>query len=222
MAGQIASRTFLAVFVAALAGAARAQVPAEDWAATLKRDAHALHGIYAKDHPGGVQGEDPVFRRRLDEGLQQALERAKQTTTYPAYWFAMQEYLAGFDDAHVRLGWPPTSKGPPSPILWPGFLVRYDAGAYRVADRSEQGGLPPRGAVLKSCDGIDAETLGRERVGRFQGLWRLESQRAQYGHLVLMTRPTPSRRSPGDVSSRTRWASRSPWTCSGGRSGTPS
>lgn len=177
-------------FVASLvAGAASAQEAAPDWSAILRGDAQALHAIYSRDHPGAVHGEDPGFKRALDEGLRQALRRAEKADSHPAYWYAMREYAAGFNDAHVVLN--PAPRAPALPASWPGFLLRHDGGRFLLVDRSGEPGAPPRGAVLTSCDGIDAETLGRERVGRFRGLWSLQSQREQFGHLVLVDADNP-------------------------------
>ena len=154
-----------------------------DWPEIVRRDARAVYENYRDSHPGAVDPENPEFRRKLDEGLQRAFVRAARAKSYGDYWWALREYSASFDDGHAEV-----SQGeavPDTVVTWPGFLTRYDSGRYVVAGRLQEDGLPPNGAVLTSCGGIDADQLAERNVGRFFGRWWLASQRDQLGWLVF-------------------------------------
>ena len=52
--------------------------------------------------------------------------------------------------------------------------------------REESATLPPLGAALASCDGVDAQLLARQRVGDFSGRWNLQASRIHAGGEVLL------------------------------------
>ena len=72
-----------------------------NWAQKLRSDARAMHDILAHDHPGTVDARNPGFARTLRAGLQQALQRTSKTTDRGGWYWAMKEFAAGFDDAHL-------------------------------------------------------------------------------------------------------------------------
>lgn len=163
------------------------QMPS-DWSALLKRDAQALHDLYLENHPGAVDPENPAFRDMLQAGLEQALARAERAGSYPAYWWAMREYVARFNDGHVNIdGLPATPK---IPANWPGFLTREAGGEQVVAARIEQPDLPSLGSTLVACDGVPASDL-MEDVGRFRGRWNLASQREMHGWRLFIDAANP-------------------------------
>jgi hypothetical protein len=169
-----------------LTGAAEAKT---DWGATLVRDAQALHDHYLDSHPGAVDPENPAFRTTLASGLSRARQRAADVADYGGYWWALREYAATFNDAHVFLE--RTDDAPALSSAWPGFLTRETAAGSVVATRSEGSSGPPLGAVLVSCDGVPAGTLLERNVGRFRGLWDLESQRQAYGWRLFLDAGNP-------------------------------
>lgn len=141
------------------------------------------------NHPGPVDPENPRFGVALEDGLRIALERAERTRDAGGYWWAMREYQAVFDDGHVQLA----TKVPLGlPLRWAGVLTRYRNGRHIVAARDERdGSLPPLDASLRSCDGISADALAAERLGRFSGRWQLVSQRVDHGPRLLMDEGNP-------------------------------
>lgn len=157
---------------AAFAGVAQAQVaPATDWSAQLEGDARALHRVYLDSHPGAVDSENPTFRVYLDRGLATALTRARTARSFADYFWAMREYVAGFDDVHVQFT--TTPEAPKLDAAWPGFLTREEDGVHRVAAREDGPDAPPLGAALVACDGRATERLAADLVGRWRGLWNL-------------------------------------------------
>ncbi len=159
-----------------------------DWAATLRMDAKAYHDQIADNHPGPYNKLDPGFARRNDAGLALALRRAATVRDYPGYLWAMRGYVASFNDGHVALD---LDQPAALPIRWPGFLTGFDGtGRQVVMTRADDAPLP-LGAVLVSCDGIDAEHLAARNVGAFRGRWELVSQRATNGGRLFLDAANP-------------------------------
>jgi hypothetical protein len=171
------------------ASATFASAETETWAERLATDAHALHRTYADSHPGAVDPENPAFRRILDTGLARVEERAKAANSYGSYWWALREYVAAFDDGHVFIETTPAA--PEVPIRWPGFLTREVNGKHVVAARAERTAIPPMGSQLISCDGIGAEQLAADLIGRFRGRWGMSSQRDAHAWRLFLDADNP-------------------------------
>lgn len=180
--------------VLALGAGTTVQASERDWGATLAADARALHTTYRDSHPGAVDPENPGFVEALDRGLAVTLERAKTALSWPDYWWAMREYVAGFNDGHVFIN--TTADAPSLPVGWPGFLTRSEKDVPVVATREDGADAPPLGARLVSCDGEPADRLTGETVGRFRGLWTLASQRETHGWRLFLDAGNPYARRP--------------------------
>jgi hypothetical protein len=172
---------------------AQAQAQA-DWRAALVRDAQALHDTYLDSHPGAVDPENPAFKTSLAAGLSRAEARARTVTSYGGYWWALREYSAAFNDAHVFVD--RAGDAPKLASAWPGFLTRETSRGQTVAVRSEPNTGPPLGAVLVSCNGVSAETLLEQNVGRFRGRWALESQRQAHAWRLFLDAGNPFAQRP--------------------------
>ncbi len=169
-----------------------------DWGQALRDDARAFHDIIADSHPGPADVENPGFNARLDAGLALALERAETADSYEHWYFAMQTFVASFDDGHLGLrDW--AAMGHRWTADWPGFLtgLRVDAGAERheVVFRKDEA-APPVGAVLVGCDGRPAEALAAEIIGRGAGRWSMASRRAAYAATLFVDQHNPWVRRP--------------------------
>lgn len=174
----------------ALAQSGPALTEPRDWGATLAADARALHDIMADSHPGSFDPLNPEFRPRLDRGLDEALEQARTADSVGGWWWALRAYVAEFEDGHVQIGLKDQTYG--FPTRWPGFLTVYRGADQVVADREEADlSAPPLEARLIDCDGVGAETLAADRVGRFQGRWFLEAQRARHGDSLFLNPSNP-------------------------------
>jgi hypothetical protein len=171
------------------ASAASAEVPAENWSETLAADARALRQTYFESHPGTVDSENPDFKKQLEAGLALAQERARSVNSFGAYWWAMREYIAAFNDGHVYIE--TTSAAPELPVRWPGFLTREVAGKHVVATGEGLPGLPSVGSQLISCDGIGADQLAADLVGRFRGRWNLGSQHETHAWRLFLDAGNP-------------------------------
>ncbi|WP_303699673.1 S41 family peptidase [Brevundimonas naejangsanensis] len=161
-----------------------------DWSATLVRDATALHDIMVDSHPGVHDPLNPGFRARLDQGLATALDRARTTTDAGGWWWALRAYVASFEDGHVQISMTQRDFG--FPLRWPGFLTVYRGDDQVVANRDEaDAAVPPLGARLIDCDGIDAATLAERRIGQFRGRWFLEAIKTRFGDWMFLSADNP-------------------------------
>jgi hypothetical protein len=186
----------LFVCAAALWSCAAAGQPAPqtDWAALLRQDAQALHDVYLRDHPGPVDEQNASFREWLERGFAQAMGRVPTAQSQGAYWWAMREYVAGFNDGHVFIE--QTEVSPRLALSWPGFLTREVNGSHIVATRLDEAAAPALGSSLVSCDGIAAAQLSADLVGRFRGRWNLASQHEAHGWRLFLDGGNPYVRRP--------------------------
>lgn len=173
----------LAACVSAPAADVPAKVPAAEvlspWGERLAMDAQALHDGLSRNHPGAVDPLNPDFTRTNDAALELALSRAPLTADTAGWWWALREYAAAFNDAHldVFLDGEPVSFDQ----QWAGFLTVWRAGEYIVATRDESlPEVPPIGARLIGCDGRTAADLAADRIGRFRGRWDMDSQKVTH------------------------------------------
>jgi len=154
---------------------------AQDWAASLRKDAQAMHDDIARNHPGPVDPGNPGFAVKNDKGLALALERARTTTNYAGYLYALRAYAAGFDDGHLGFFVPDGVEAPRLEVRWPGFLTAFDAkDEQHVVTRADDAPVP-LGARLVACDGKDAATLAAVNVGSTGGRWNLHAMRMVRG-----------------------------------------
>lgn len=163
--------------------------PARDWGATLRADATAMHDAIASSHPGMVNPDDPQFAPMNEAQFELALERAATADSFADYFYAMQHYLAAFDDGHLSFGvygsTPDQVKG------WPGFIARDNGNRGLVVTLAEPWSGVPVGARIVSCDGRDAFQIGNDRIGARFGRWDLASERALFGAMVMLETGDP-------------------------------
>ncbi|MBD9469155.1 peptidase S41 [Pseudoxanthomonas sp. PXM01] len=158
------------------------------WRQRLEQDARRFHAAIRESHPGTVDPANPGFNAVLGKALDTTLARVQHTRDAGGYWWALREFQAFFDDGHVQMV--ATRNWTPLPKRWPGFLTRFD-GDRQVVAVSEDAAAPRVGAVLVSCDGLPADMLARERLGRFSGRWMLEAQRADLGPRLFIDERNP-------------------------------
>jgi len=181
----------LAVMAFALLPAlsARAGDGGDAWARHLQEDVRRFHAAIGESHPGTVDEANPGFNALLAGALDKALARAGDTRDAGGYWWAMREFQAAFDDGHVQMV--ATREWIALPKRWPGFLTRFEGDRQVIAANDGDDASPPMGATLESCDGMPAEALARERLGRFSGRWTLEAQRADLGPRLFIDEGNP-------------------------------
>ncbi len=171
------------LLAAALTLAAQAAPAPVDWAARLRVDATAFRDAVLDSHPGPIDAENPRFKPLLARAYAQALRRARTTTSFPEYVWALREFGAAFDDGHVGIDADAKAVADFAwQYRWPGFVTALRDGKTVVVG----GTGAPVGGTLIECDGKRAEALAAERIGHFMGRWMLRSRRVSLsGQLFL-------------------------------------
>jgi len=193
--------------LSAAAGLALAQEPARDWGEALRTDAAAAHSAIAGSHPGMVNPDDPDFAWINETQYALALERAEEADSFADYFYAMQHYVAAFNDGH--LGYGVFGSTPDNEVKWPGFIVQDDGDRGLVVTLAEDWSGVPVGARIVACDGRDAFQVGDDRIGARFGRWELASQRAMFGPMVMLDTGDPYVRPIGRCVVETAAGSRS-------------
>lgn len=158
------------------------------WGDLLRRDAEAIHQALRDHHPGSVDALNPGFKDLLARGHALARARAETADTRGHYWWALRQFVAGFDDGHTALSGTPALGG--FDAVWPGFETAELNGRHVVVVRDDAD-APPAGARLLSCDGIAADELARRNLATFRGLWFLPGQRAAFSGQLLRQAENP-------------------------------
>lgn len=178
------------LYAAAVAGLALPQEqPARDWGETLRADAAAVHAAIADSHPGMVNPDDPDFPRTNDAQYAIALERAARADSFADYFYALQHYVAAFDDGHLGFG--VSGSTPDNEVRWPGFISSDDGARGLVVTAAEPWSGVPVGARIVECDGRTAYQIGDDRIGARFGRWELAAQRAQLASMVMLDTGDP-------------------------------
>jgi len=167
-----------------------AQSPAvRDWGKTLREDATAIHDAIVVNHPGMLNPDDPQFARVNEAQYALALTRAETADSFADYFYAMQHYVAAFDDGHLGFG--VYGSTPDQARAWPGFIAHDDGARGLAVTASEPWSGVPVGARIASCDGRDAFQIGNDRMGARFGRWELASQRMALGGWVMIDTGDP-------------------------------
>lgn len=168
---------------------ALAQEPAREWGETLRTDAAAVHAAIAESHPGMVNPGDPNLPLTNESQYALALQRAEAADSFADYFYAMQHYVAAFEDGH--LGYGVYGSTPDNDLKWPGFIARDDGARGLVVTAAEDWSGVPVGGRIVACDGRDAFQVGDDRMGARFGRWALASQRATFAPMVMLDTGDP-------------------------------
>jgi hypothetical protein len=167
-----------------------ARFPADrDWGKTLREDATAIHDAIASSHPGMVNPDDPQFARMNEAQYALALTRADAADSFADYFYALQHYVAAFNDGHLGFG--VYGSTPDKADTWPGFIAKDDGARGLVVTVAEPWAGVAVGDRISSCDGRDAFQVGNERIGARFGRWELASQRLSFGGWVMIDTGDP-------------------------------
>lgn len=158
-----------------------------DWADLARQDIEFASQTLMENHPGPVNNLDPGFADRLGAARQSALALAARAETDLGYRAAVWHFGARFNDNHLGIGSFISSPG----YRWPGqILVRTIDGEMRVASQHFEDG-PPAGSRLVSCNGIDPDTLLRDREFRFGGVEARETDWILHAPRLFLDRANP-------------------------------
>jgi len=147
------------------AGAANA---ATDWRALAAADLESARAAIRAGHPGYIDEQNPAFRAWEAKGYDEARALLPRVNSYDSMLSAVRYYIAGFQDGH--LGYSDNIRKD-SELISAGWALAYAGGAYRVTGVMPKWGkpLPPVGAELVACDGVQPEQLLRQLSRYYDG-----------------------------------------------------
>jgi hypothetical protein len=165
------------------------------WRERAQADLDFIHAQLGEHHPGPVDTLNPWFREWYERGYEEARRRAESVTSYAGYYFVIQYYMVGFQDGHLgALG--DYRIEVELDRRWPGFLVEYDRGVFRVMSAGTSDPVPPTGAQLISCDGTSAATMADSILQTYVGLWSINGVRPRLAPWLLVDEGNPWVRHP--------------------------
>ena len=181
------------IIALAMLAAAQTVEPKKDWRVIAIADVTAAYKLFAENHPGMANPEDPGFPRRLKAVHDASLKIARQTRDWQGYDRALGTFTDGLSDGHAVVfasDEPGKVQGKP---LWPGFIAAW-RGNGLVVHHASPTSPAPRGSRIVSCDGKAVTRLMREQ---FQGVWLRPAEAGQWwgvGPMLLFGSlpPTPA------------------------------
>ena len=159
------------------------------WREMARVDSRAALDLIADNHPGAAKSlGDRDFQVRLDTARADVAARLPAVHDYGSYSALMQGLANAFGDGHI---WT-SSRLTPATVNWAGLIAIRRAGRWVVGHQDSEGADPGLvGAQIISCDGIDAERLGRERVGGFHADPSSEAAMASRAYTLLTDSGNP-------------------------------
>ena len=158
-----------------------------NWPALARQDLQAIHDVVEADHPGPEI--DPLFRARLEDGLDGAMASADRVADLTQYLYLLIEYANGLPDHHLAVWgnhqhphWTAASR---PETFGPGFVASYRGDAIVVSAMLGVG-VPPLGAELVGCGDHDADWLLHRNALRFQGDGALPADRVSGAPLMFL------------------------------------
>jgi hypothetical protein len=150
----------LAACAAALCLGGCAALPAGDWPARAARELDAVRQAIAEAHPGPIDDRNPAFGEWFEAGYLEARALLPRVDGADAMLALVRRYTSGFRDGHVRVL--EAQRGEHFPRV-NGIALRWRGDAVVVSARAADWPvpLPPPGARLIECDGIEAAALLR-------------------------------------------------------------
>ncbi|MBV8658438.1 MAG: hypothetical protein JO142_11490 [Burkholderiales bacterium] len=133
-----------------------------DWQAAAKQDIRfAIDSI--RDRHAGAVSQQLNVTVPLEIGARVGLVEAEKVRTEQDYRRLMQRFISGFGDPHTGIDVHLKTRA------WTGLMLDHIDGQYRVV-WSEQGWptpLPPKGAIVQSCDDVWVGTYLQSNVAPF-------------------------------------------------------
>ena len=189
------TRILTAVAASALMiGASAGTASAQDWRALADQDLTAAHAALRDNHPAAVvegAAGDP-FRAWLDAGLADAKAKTAQVNSGDSHAYLMRYYARGFQDPNIIIR--PTYEAPQPWFAtgWPGFTTAWQNNRYVVSYvKPGLRGMPPVGAVLKSCAEVPVDEMVTRRLAGWEGDLTTEAGRVRSAPYLTWNRNNP-------------------------------
>lgn len=177
----LAAAILLSVAAATPAGA---QSAPDGWRQLAVGDVEALHDAVITLHPGIRDPETPDFAGRVEAAYAEARSRAETADSFLDWRAATLGFMLSFRDGHTIY----RTNVAPVRVRWPGFLIDGREGGWvvrRPTGFSAMAG-PPEGARLVSCDGLEVETLLRERLDKVEADWSKAPERLRQAYRLFI------------------------------------
>jgi hypothetical protein len=135
---------------------------ATDWSAIAQADMKFAIDKVRSSHAGSVSGQIDVTAP-LESGARSGMLEAAAAKTEQDYKRALVRFINGFGDPHtgIRLDLKTTA--------WTGIVLDHVDGKFRVvwSEPNWPQALPPRGAIVQSCDNVWIGTYLKSNVAPF-------------------------------------------------------
>ena len=133
-----------------------------DWAAAARQDMQFAIDAIRTRHAGSVSGKIDVLDA-LESGARAGVLDADKVQTQQDYRRAMARFINGFGDPHTGINLHLKTLG------WTGVVLDRIDGQYRVvwSEPNWPNALPPKGAIVQSCDGVWIGTYLNAEVAPF-------------------------------------------------------
>lgn len=156
--------------------AAQAAEPNKDWRAIAIGDVTAAYRLFAENHPGMANPEDPGFPARLAAARDASLKIARETRDWDGYDRALDSFTDGLSDGHALVFASDEPGRAQRELVWPGFIAAW-RGNGLVIHHAGPTSPAPRGSKVVSCDGKSITQLMREQN---RGLWFRPAEAGQW------------------------------------------
>ncbi|QIK96716.1 hypothetical protein G7076_09965 [Sphingomonas sp. HDW15A] len=162
-----------------MAMAAQASEAKPDWRAVAIADVNAAYRLFAENHPGMANPEDPAFPARLAAAHNASLKIAFETRDWDGYDRALDAFTDGLSDGHAFV----VASDEPGKVwgkrAWPGFTAAWRGHSLYV-HRAGPNSPAPVGSRILSCGGTEVEQLIRSRN---RGLWFRPAEAGQWWNM---------------------------------------
>ena len=135
---------------------------ATDWNAIAQADMKFAIDKVRSGHAGSVSGQIDVTAP-LEAGARAGMLEAADAKTEQDYKRALVRFINGFGDPHTAIQLGLTTKA------WTGIVLDHVDGKFRVvwSEPNWPQALPPRGAIVQSCDNVWTGTYLKSNVAPF-------------------------------------------------------
>jgi hypothetical protein len=135
---------------------------ATDWSAIAQADMKFAIDKVRSSHAGSASGQIDVTAP-LEAGARTGMLEAADAKTEQDYKRALVRFINGFGDPHTGIQLDLTTKA------WTGIVLDHVDGKFRViwSEPNWPQALPPRGAIVQSCDNVWIGTYLKSNVAPF-------------------------------------------------------
>ena len=169
---------------------AQAMTPAERaWNVLARADVEAALSLIEQNHPGAApELGDVKFQQALRAARASAEKRLPLVKDFGGHAALLNGLANDFRDGHIMSN----ALLAPSRREWAGLIMARSGGRWVVGAQDKiDGEADVTGARLLSCDGIDADTFARDRIGTFLAHPDIEADMAGRAASLLLDDGNP-------------------------------